>query len=224
MSSCANSNEGGSTVSYYDSAKNVEEYIQMADGYDGRDLIAVLQQHLPAHSSVLELGMGPGKDLNLLQQVPGKDYTVTGSDQSQVFLDLYRQTHPMADLMHLNACTLETNTRTFDCIYSNKVLHHLSRPKEIQQSFARQYQILNKGGLLMHSFWYRGQDKPPEEAFGGLRFVYYTPDELIGLAQEAVAGASSDDTKQSIRFEVVAQNMYKEMEDNDSFYVLLRKT
>ena len=35
--------------------------------------------------SVLELGMGPGKDLNFLK----KYYKATGSDSSQVFLDQY---------------------------------------------------------------------------------------------------------------------------------------
>lgn len=54
----------------------------MAKGYNGRELIAVLNKYLPAGAMVLELGMGPGKDLNLLAQ----RYTVTGSDTSREFL------------------------------------------------------------------------------------------------------------------------------------------
>ena len=53
-------------MGYYDSEKNVKAYLEMADGYDGADLIAVLERYLPTGASVLELGMGPGKDLDLL--------------------------------------------------------------------------------------------------------------------------------------------------------------
>lgn len=72
-------------MGYFDKRKNVDEYIQMAEGYDGRELIAVLKMHLPAGSTILELGMGPGKDLGLLAE----SYTVTSSDSSNVSIDLY---------------------------------------------------------------------------------------------------------------------------------------
>ena len=186
-------------MAYFDDRENVAEYLQMAEGYDGRDLIAVLKMHLPAGSTVLELGMGPGKDLDLL----AKTYTVTGSDSSSVFLELYREQHPSADLLKLDAASIETE-RTFDCIYSNKVLPHLSRA-DLHRSFTRQHAVLTAGGLSMHSFW-RG-DK--EEEHHGLLFVYYTEDEL----PNAVGSG----------FEVVAMDRYKEIEDDDSFHILLRK-
>ena len=187
-------------MAYFDERKNVDEYIEMAEGYDCRELIDVLKEHLPSGSTVLELGMGPGKDLDILAQT----YTVTGSDLSEVFLELYRETHPAADLLKLAAGTLETE-RSFDCIYSNKVLHHL-RKSDLPGSFARQKELLTDGGLLMHSFWHG--DK--EEEYGGLRFVYYTVDALLELVGHG--------------FEVLAAERYTEMEDLDSFYVLLRKT
>jgi trans-aconitate methyltransferase len=186
-------------MAYFDDRKNVEAYIKMAEGYDGRDLIAVLKKHLPARSTVLELGMGPGVDLDLLAQ----NYTVTGSDTSTVFLDLYREKHPAADLLQLDTVTIETE-RTFDCIYSNKVLHHLPR-KDIPLSFARQRERLVPGGLLFHSFWYG--DK--EEEHHGLRFVYYTEETLL----KAIGPG----------FEVLETARYQEIDDGDSFYVLLRK-
>ncbi len=108
-------------MSYYEDKDNAEQYIKMAEGYDGATLIAVLNEHLAAGSTVLELGMGPGTDLGLLAET----YTVTGSDYTQTFLDIYLETHPDADLLRLDAQTLETK-RTFDCIYSNKVLHQLT--------------------------------------------------------------------------------------------------
>jgi trans-aconitate methyltransferase len=186
-------------MGYFDDREKVEAYIQMAEGYDGRELITILNKHLPAGSAVLELGMGPGVDLDLL----AKTYIVTGSDYSSVFLDLYREKHPSADLLVLDAVTLETE-KTFECIYSNKVLHHLPR-LDLHRSFSRQSELLTAGGLLMHSFWYGDT----EEEMDGLRFVYYTEDALLDIIGPG--------------FEVVAIERYTEMENDDSFYVLLRK-
>ncbi|MDP8207781.1 MAG: class I SAM-dependent methyltransferase [Candidatus Electryonea clarkiae] len=187
-------------MGYFDERKNVDDYIKMVEDYEADELIAILKKHLPAGSTVLELGIGPGKDLDLLAQT----YTVTGSDSSNVFLDLYHEKHPSADLLMLDAVSLETE-RTFDCIFSNKVLHHLPKP-DIPRSFSRQRELLTDGGLLMHSFWYG--DK--EEEFQGLRFVYYTEDELLNIIGSG--------------FEVVALERYKEEEDDDSFYIILRRT
>jgi len=98
-------------VDYYDDAANVEAYIEMAAGYDGRQLMPILREHLKPGSSVLELGMGPGVDLELL----AKEYRITGSDQSARFLEHYRRNHPEADLMVLDARLMNIE-RSFDCI------------------------------------------------------------------------------------------------------------
>ena len=66
-------------MSYYHDQENAEGYVKMAEGYDGHELIERLKLHLPAGSTVLELGMGPGSDLEILAE----DYTVTGSDYSR---------------------------------------------------------------------------------------------------------------------------------------------
>jgi trans-aconitate methyltransferase len=186
-------------TSYYDSRENVEEYIKMADGFDGRALIARLKKYLPAGGSVLELGMGPGKDLDLLAE----SFRATGSDRSMVFLERYRRAYPQADLLRLDAVSLDTD-RTFDVIYSNKVLHHLTQA-ELTESLRRQAERLNHNGLLLHTFWYG--DK--EESFSGLRFVYYTEESL----------------KQMIgpEFRLVESERYTEMEDNDSICLILKK-
>ena len=187
-------------MGYFDHEENVEAYLAMADGYDGAELIAVLRQYLPEGSSVLELGMGPGKDLDLLRRA----YRVTGSDTSRVFLDRYRKNHPDADLLLLDAARMDTD-RTFDCIYSNKVLHHLSRAA-LKTSLQRQKAVLNDGGLLLHSFWHGAG----EDEHHGLRFTYYTEPDLRAAVCDG--------------FDIVALEPYTEMDDNDSLYLLIRKT
>jgi cyclopropane fatty-acyl-phospholipid synthase-like methyltransferase len=187
-------------LAFFDNQKNVNDYIKMAVGYDGRELIDILKAHLPAGSSVLELGMGPGIDLQMLDG----DYAVTGSDSSKIFIDLYREKHPDADLLELDAQTIQTD-RVFDCIYSNKVMHHLTKD-ELHRSFTRQRELLTEGGLLMHSFWFGSK----EETHQGLRFIYYTESALMGLIGPG--------------FETLKIKRYDEMEEADSFYVLLRKS
>ena len=186
-------------MGYFDEEKNAQEYIKMAEGYNGRELIDILKKHLKKGAAVLELGMGPGKDLDMLAE----EYEVTGSDLSQVFIELYRKEHPGSDLMVLDAVKMDTHRR-FDCIYSNKVLHHLTK-EDLKRSFKNQYYVLNDGGLLFHSFW-RGDH---EEMMQGLRFVYYDPVKLLADIMED--------------YTLVEMSSYTEMEDNDSFYIILRK-
>ena len=186
-------------MGFYDNEESVEAYVQMAEDYDGRELVAALRQHLPAGSAVLELGMGPGKDLELLAE----DFTVTGSDLSELFLRRYRRKRPDADLLLLDAVTLETERR-FDAIYSNKALHHL-KADGLRASFRRQAALLNANGLLLHSFWY-GEGT---EEYHELQFTYHTETSLA-----AVIGPA---------FERVASVRYTEIEEDDSLYILLRK-
>jgi SAM-dependent methyltransferase len=187
-------------MSYYDDKNNVEEYIRMAEGYDGHEFVEMLKGLLPEGATVLELGMGPGKDLLLLGAA---GFQATGSDNSSVFLDRFRAVHPDADLLQLDAVTLETE-RTFECIYSNKVLMHLTR-EELGKSFRRQAELLKPGGILFHSFWH-GEG---EDIFSGLLSVYYTRETLVEILGD--------------NFDILTFEKYAEMEVGDSFYAVLRK-
>ena len=185
-------------MGFFDTEKGVEQYIKMAEGYDGAELIQILQKYLPENSTVLEIGMGPGKDLDILK----KFYTVTGSDNSQVFLGKYKQSHQDPDLLLLDAVTIQTD-RKFDCIYSNKVLHHLTK-EDLKKSLQRQKEILNPNGIAFHSFWKGSKIEKIE----GLLFTYYETEDLKKMTE-------SD-------YEMLALETYTEMEKDDSIYVVLR--
>ncbi len=129
-------------MGFFDTEEGVDEYLEMAKGHDGRELIEKLSAHLAPGSTVLELGMGPGHDLEILL---AGHFRVTGSDSSSLFLERYRAKDPEADLLHLDAVTLETD-RPFDCIYSNKVLQHLQR-EDLVKSVPRQAAITRGRGL-----------------------------------------------------------------------------
>jgi len=184
----------------YDTRKRAVEYIFMADGYDGRALVGLLHGYLRPGSAVLEIGMGPGKDIALLKE----NYHVTGSDISPAFLELYREKNPGSDLILLDAVTLETE-RKFNCIYSNKVLHYLD-PDQLKASLIRQYEVLTPGGLLCHSFWYGEK----EIEVKGMKFHYYS-DRMV---RECL-----DD-----KFEVIVSKKYREMDLDDSLFMLMRRS
>lgn len=187
------------SLTYFDKPEHVEKYIEMSKGYDGRELIKVLRNYLSENSKLLELGMGPGKDLLLLS----KYYRVTGSDSSQVFVDRFRAQNPDIEAVTLDAVTLETDLG-YDGIYSNKVLHHLHQD-DLSRSFVRQSEILPPGGIAMHAFWYG--DK--EEFFDDLRFVYYKEETILDMVQD--------------KFDILAVERYTEFDDDDSFFIVLKR-
>jgi hypothetical protein len=186
-------------MSYYDDEQNVLEYIEVAEGFDGRELVEKLGAYLPEGATVLELGMGPGVDLELLS----RKYKATGSDTSEIFLSRYRTEHPDADLLNLDAVTLDTD-RKFEGIYSNKVLIHLTRD-ELRRSLLRQVEVLTPGAISLHTFWH-GEG---EEMHHGLRFVYYRIGEL-----EAMIPTD---------FQILEIGLYEEMEADDSVCLVLRR-
>jgi len=183
-------------MSYFDDPVKVDEYIKLAEGFDGKDQVEVLCKYLAKGSSVLELGMGPGKDLDLLLA----HYQATGSDASKTFVELYEKSHPGADLLLLDAVTLETD-RKWQGVYSNKVLHHL-KEEELVQSLDRQGKILEPGAVLVHSFW-RGEGT---DMIQDLRFTYYTEQGLTELF--------------GINFRVLECLVYQEMEKDDSILLV----
>jgi SAM-dependent methyltransferase len=186
-------------MGYFDTDEGVNQYIAMAEGYDGRGLIEILRRYVPSDLSVLELGMGPGTDFALLQRY----YRVTGSDGSAIFVDRYRALDPKADVVVIDAVEIDTECR-FDAIYSNKVLHHLSKP-DAARSLTAQHRVLNPGGIAFHSLW--SGDKLEEHH--GLLFQQYTAESFSEFIIE--------------QFEVLESHVYAEMESDDSLYVVLKR-
>jgi len=185
-------------MSFYLDARNVEDYIDMAKGFNGENLISVLKQYLEKGSSVLEIGMGPGVDYELLLEY----FNVLGTDYSDIFVNRYKSIHPDANVCILNAMTMDINQK-FDGIYSNKVLMHFKK-NEMIASLMRQKELLNSGGVMVHSLW-KGTKT---EVYDDLRFVYYT---------EAVLRECLED-----HFEILEIQSYKEMEEDDSIFIVLR--
>lgn len=187
-------------MGFYHQRKNVDLYKEMAQNYDPSGIVRRIREFLPDHSTLLELGMGPGGDLLALS----KYYEVTGSDISPLFLDDFRRAHSEIEVLEMDAANFSLDRR-FDCIFSNKVLYHLSVP-DVQKSLRLQVKHLNDGGIIVMTLWY-GDHR--EEFYEGLRFVYYTEQEIPELIPHG------------LKIETIER--YTEMEQNDSLLVVLKR-
>lgn len=183
-------------MDYFDDPEHVDAYIKSTADQDSQFIIDVLDLYLIEGATVLELGMGPGRDLELLNQ----HYAATGSDRSQIFLDRYAETHPNQPLLRLDAETIDTYQR-FDCIYSNKVLPHLSTDA-LRHSLERQQAVLHPHGLICHTFW-RGRGT---EAHYGLKTTYYEVDEINDIIADF--------------FNMKQLDQYTEINDGDSIMII----
>ncbi|BCE03709.1 class I SAM-dependent methyltransferase [Marinicellulosiphila megalodicopiae] len=185
-------------MSFYDDPDNVKSYLKMCEGYDGNNIYHMLSQHLREQSTVLELGSGGGLDIDYLKQ----HYAVTGSDLSEAFIAVCQQKHPEINFLKINAQSMDLN-QSFDCIYSNKVLHHLSED-ELQISLQQQIKCLNTNGIIAHSFWL-GEENTQMH---GMLFTYYRKQALLNIMSES--------------FEIISTLSYTEFEADDSLFIIAR--
>ena len=63
-------------MSFYDDPENVKQYIQMCENYDGLKIYQSLSKHLPAKSTILELGSGAGLDIRRNGVMPYNSHDV----------------------------------------------------------------------------------------------------------------------------------------------------
>ena len=183
-------------MNFYNDPEKVDEYEKMCDEYDGTELYTVLKNYLDKSSSLLELGSGPGNDIkNLI-----RDFRVTGSDLSDEFISRCRNKFSDTPFLKLDAVSIETD-ETYDCIFSNKVLHHLTR-NELEESFKRQQQVIKQHGLFAHTFWLGDKEFTMEN----ILFIFYDKEELLALIRKY--------------FTIRETYSYKEFEDGDSIFIV----
>lgn len=189
-------------MNFYFKKENVENYQKMMQGYDNRQVLAMVKKYLPAQSSLLEIGSGTGADLVQLAE----DYQVTGSDHSPLFVEAFKMQYPAIKMIQLDARTLKI-TETFDCIYSNKVLYHLPKSDFIK-SLSKQAALLNEEGIIFMTLWYGEyrEEQIPEE---GLIFSYYTKTDIKKIIPESL--------------EIKEMERYTEDAAADSLVIVLKK-
>ena len=183
----------------YETEDGINKYIQMAEGYDNSKFGNLIRKHLAPESSILELGMGPGNDYAWLR----KEFQVTGSDYSPLFIYRARQRFPAGKFAVIDGISLDVE-ETFDAIYSCKVFQYFEY-HDIETSLTNQYERLSQNGLIIHSFWIG--DFIFEE--GDMRAIYHNKEKLLELVNQ--------------EFEVLELEIYEEFEADDSIFLIAKK-
>ena len=186
-------------MGFYDISGNIDRYIEMCSGYDGSYIYKILEEFLKKDASVLELGSGPGLDIPFLNSL----YNVTGSDLSEQFLSRLEKKYPDITFLKIDAVEIDVKG-SFDCIYSNKVLPHLTK-EELKSSLISQFNNLDSNGIIAHTFWIGDENEEVE----GLLFTKYQKQEIIDIF--------------SNQFRILSLTIYKEFEESDSMFVIAQK-
>lgn len=191
-------------MKFFMKEENVNQYIEMTKEYDPTSIVNKVKKYLPKGSTLLELGMGEGRDLELLS----KEYKVVGSDNSEVFINKYKEKNKGIEVLPIDAIMMNTE-RTFDCIYSNKVLHHLTK-KDFIKSLNLQKNNLNNKGIIFMTLW-NGEYREEIMFDGEIRFTYYLENDIREIVKND--------------YDIVTIETYNEFEEheNDSLLVILRK-
>lgn len=191
-------------MKFFMKEENVNQYIEMTKEYDPTSIVNKVKKYLPKGSTLLELGMGEGRDLELLS----KEYKVVGSDNSEVFINKYKEKNKGIEVLPIDATMMNTE-RIFDCIYSNKVLHHLTK-KDFIKSLNLQKNNLNNKGILFMTLW-NGEYREEIMFDGEIRFTYYLENDIREIVKND--------------YDIVTIETYNEFEEheNDSLLVILRK-
>ena len=183
-------------MDFYDDPLKVDEYEGMCVGYDGTELYQVLDKHLDSGSTLLELGCGPGNDLDYFNE----KYKVTGSDLSDEFLLRCKKRFPDISFSKLDAISVNTDQK-FDCVFSNKVLHHLTTEK-LEVSLKRQQNVIKPNGIFAHTFWIGDKEFMMED----MLFVFHNRENLLELIAKY--------------YSILEAYTYKEFEEGDSIFVV----
>ncbi len=187
---------------YFMNRENVENYKKMMNGYDSNWIMENLSNHVEKGKKILELGMGTGVDYEMMI----KKYSVLGTDNSPLFIEDYKNKNPKANVQLLDATDINL-TEKFDCVFSNKVLQHLTKSDFIC-SIKEQYKVLNHKGKIFMTLWY-GKHEEMMMFDGAIRITYYEEKDIESIVLKD--------------FDIVEMIKYTELEKDDSILVVLEK-
>jgi len=119
-------------------------------------LFELIRSHIPANAHVLELGLGPGyMARHILEREAGIGYE--GLDFSEVFFEVAKNTiGPFMPRVTLTKADLMDQSwpaalsKQPDAIISTWALHDLGSPDAIAAVYARCYETLPPGGVLLN--------------------------------------------------------------------------
>ncbi len=138
--------------------------------------LAAFTRHLGGLRQVLDLGCGPGRDVDFLTDL---DCTVIGLDLSAGMLSEARKRLPRAALVQADLCNPPLASDCFDGIWACASMLHLPRAS-FDPTVAELVRLLHQPGGVLYLAMKGGQGQQWVTGQGDQRtfFTYYQPDEL----------------------------------------------
>ncbi|WP_297520157.1 class I SAM-dependent methyltransferase [uncultured Clostridium sp.] len=180
----------------FNNKETVEKFLKRHKNYDGR-VALILRSYLKKGASVLNIGLNNGKDFDILKQT----YEVVGVDNSEIFIDIYKENNKQAQIYKVDDIKLDINKK-FDCIFSNKLINQFTL-EELKESLKNQAKLLDSGGKVFHFFC----DGEGEILLGGVMLNMYNEEVLREVIPK--------------EFEIIKFSKY--LLDNRFTYVVLKK-
>jgi SAM-dependent methyltransferase len=112
---------------------------------------------------ILDLGCGPGRDVNYFQSL---GHRPVGLDGSEVFCSMARQ-YTGCQILHQKFLSLELSSDAFDGIFANASLFHVPS-QELPRVLDDLYTALRCGGILFLS-----NPRGKSEGWAGQRYGHY---------------------------------------------------
>lgn len=134
------------TIASYD--RCAARYAAQNDAIDEvKDLLTFFDGEMPCTASLLDVGCGHGRDAEYLSSL---GHMVYGIDRSEKLLGMARERVPKSCFVEGDARALPFRDRSFDGLWMNAVLHHLT-PAHMPRALAECHRVLKPRGLLFVS-------------------------------------------------------------------------
>lgn len=167
---------------YGDYFKNPHEFIEK----DRQQFIA----RLPAGSTILDCGCGPGMDTERFSQL---GYKVTAIDLSDRFVELVRKRVPNARVEKMDMRNLAFPKETFDGLWASFSLLHI-RASEIQETLSGFNSVLRDGGLFFAALHRGPKTRWVKTTISGMERDTYVQEWLQTDIEAVVRGAGFEIT------------------------------
>lgn len=133
----------------------VQFYIKQLDNMDNTWMINQFKEAIEIGKNVLELGSGIGLDYSELK----KDYNITASEYSDVFIDEFKKRLD-DDILKIDIRNFKLENKV-DCIYGNKIIPFI-RYAELNNAIENLYNNLNDDGQIFLSTWVGSEEQHVE--------------------------------------------------------------
>lgn len=124
--------------------RNAASYAKSSFGREDKGKLAQFTSLLEKHATILDIGCAAGRDTEILSDM---GFSVVGADLAEKLLAIARESYPNIEFILADMRNLPFSDNSFDAIWANAVLHHVSK-EEMPQALKEFCRVLAHHGVL----------------------------------------------------------------------------